>query len=306
MDTIRYIAEFTTNPMGNLNLLLKMVEHAARVGCTLIKMQKKDVKTFYSPAKLAMKYDSPYGKTYGEYREMFEFGEEDFLRFDKKCKECGIHWFSTVQDIPSLDFLLKFDLPIYKVASTNIRNLDLFQAIVSNVPKSKEIVISTAGATIEEIDRAVNILADYKHLTILHCVAEYPCPDSDVKLGNIPELIRRYKSDKIDIGYSGHEEGYIPTLVAVALGAVMVERHFCLSRHSFVHHIECSLEPEEYHEMIEIIKGAATKEDLMHYVSELPPDAMEHNFGMSALEKDFLINQKYGHKFIQSKAEMAE
>ena len=306
MEDICYVAEFTTNPMGNLNLLMRMTEKAAEAGCTLIKMQKKDVRTFYKPEKLAMKYDSPYGKTYGDYRELFEFSEEDFERFDKKCKEVGIGWFSTVQDIPSLAFLLKFDLPIYKIASTNIRNEDLLRAFVSSVPKTKEIVISTAGATTEEIDHAVEMLAGYRHLTILHCVAEYPCSYEDLKLGNIPELIRRYQSPSVDIGYSGHEEGYIPTLAAVALGAKMVERHFCVSRHSFVHHIECSLEPDEYKEMIGLISAAPSRDSLKKYIKELPLEAMKCNFGMSDLEKEFLVNQKYGHKFIRGKAEIRD
>lgn len=304
MEDVRFIAEFTTNPMGNLNLLLKMVERAAEAGCSLIKMQKKDVKTFYDPKKLAAPYDSPFGKTYGEYREMFEFDEEDFRRFDRKCKDCGINWFSTVQDIPSLEFLLKFDLPIFKIASTNIRNTDLIQAVTNSVPKTKEVVISTAGATMEQIDQAVNLLSGYQKLTILHCVAEYPCPDEDVKLGNIVELIDRYKSDKIDIGYSGHEEGYTATLAAISMGAQMIERHFCISRRSFVHHIECSLEPEEYGDLIRTVKAAPSRKSLESYVSQLPEKAMEHNFGMSELEKEFLINQKYGHKFIKDKTDM--
>lgn len=304
MKDIRYIAEFTTNPMGNFNLLMKMAERAAEAGCSLIKMQKKDVKTFYKPEKLAMKYDSPYGKTYGEYREMFEFGEEDFARFDKKCKQLGVGWFSTVQDIPSLEFLLKFDLPIFKVASTNIRNEDLLRAIVGTVPKSKEIVVSTAGATLGEINKAVEMLSGYRHLTILHCVAEYPCSYNDVKLGNIPELIRRYQSPSVDIGYSGHEEGYIPTLAAIALGAKMVERHFCVSRHSFVHHIECSLEPDEFHDMVQTVEAAPDRGALTHYIDQLPEDALKCNFGMSEMERDFLIDQKYGHKYINDKAEM--
>lgn len=304
MDNIKYIAEFTTNPMGNLNLLLKMVKKAAKCGCSYIKMQKKNVKTFYTPEKLATPYASPYGKTYGEYREIFEFNKEDFLRFDTQCKKYGIPWFSTVQDIPSLEFLLEFDLPIYKIASTNIRNLELLREVMALVPKSKELVLSTGGATLEEIDKIVELLSDYKKLTILHCVAEYPCPVENCKLGNIPELIKRYQTDRIDIGYSGHEEGYIPSLVAVALGAKMVERHFCISRISFVHHIECSLEPEEYKSFISTVKAAKSENDLMKYIDRLPERAMISNFGMSAVEREFLVEQKYGKKHISDKSKM--
>ena len=65
-----FVAEFTTNHMGNLNVLLRMVEGAAAAGCSLIKMQKKDVDSFYSAEKLASPYESPYGKTYGDYRQI--------------------------------------------------------------------------------------------------------------------------------------------------------------------------------------------------------------------------------------------
>jgi len=76
-------------------------------------------------------------------------------------------------------------------------------------------------------------------------------------------------SDRIKIGYSGHEEGYIPTLKAVALGMAMIERRFCLSRHSFVHHIECSLEPEEYAKLIYMILEAGSRDAFKEYLSAL-------------------------------------
>ena len=300
MKDIKFVAEFTTNPMGHFKLLLKMVSSAAQAGCSYIKMQKKDVKTFYTSEKLVQPFDSPFGKTYGEYRELFEFDKQEFIQFDKECKKYNIPWFSTIQDIPSLLFLLDFDLPIYKIASTNLRNEEIFREIVKRVPISKKIVISTAGATINEIDNAVELLKSFNKLTILHCVAEYPCTPENCKLGNITELINRYKNLKnIEIGYSGHEEGYLPSLVAVGLGAKMVERHFCISRKSFVHHIECSLEPNEYNELISIINKTTIAEELLAYKDMLPPYALVSKFDMSDKEKDFLIEQKYGTKYLK-------
>jgi N-acetylneuraminate synthase len=301
MQDVRYIAEFTTNHMGNLNLLFKMVEQAAWAGCDYIKMQKKDVTTFYTREKLTASYISPYGKTFQEYREIFEFSEEDFIRFDKKCAEIGIKWFSTIQDIPSLHFLARFDLPIYKVASTNIRNRELFEEIIRVVPQNKEMVLSTAGATLDEIDAAVAMLSRYKKLTILHCVAEYPCPLESCKLGNINVLKERYGSDRIDIGYSGHEEGYDASIAAVGLGVKMLERHFCISRHSFVHHIDCSLEPAEYQKMIQTVRYA--RPDLFEqYKARLPQETFDTFFGMSETEAEFLLQQKYGKKYLQTPA----
>ena len=85
-----FVAEFTTNHMGNLNVLLRMAEEAKRSGADYIKMQKKDVEHFYSREKLASEFVSPYGKTYYDYRRIFEFSGEDFQRFDSKCRELGI------------------------------------------------------------------------------------------------------------------------------------------------------------------------------------------------------------------------
>ena len=84
---IKFIAEFTTNHMGNLNILLEMVKMASWAGADYIKMQKKDVKSFYSKKKLDSEFISPYGKTYYDYRKIFEFNERDFNIFDEECKK---------------------------------------------------------------------------------------------------------------------------------------------------------------------------------------------------------------------------
>lgn len=289
-----FVAEFTTNHMGNLNVLLRMVEKAAYAGCDYIKMQKKDVETFYTKEKLDVPYISPYGKTYREYRTIFEFGKEDYDRFNQWCRHLGIRWFSTVQDIPSLYFMLLYDLQMYKVASCNARNREFLKEVARNVPKSAGIVISVAGSTLCEIEESLNIFNDH-HLHLLHCVAEYPCPPCSLRLGNIKVLERHFACDRISIGYSGHEEGIIPSLAAIDLGARMVERHFCLSRHSFVHHIECSLEPEEYKELIDIVKSGI---DLKSIYADLPSCAFDNIFGMSGVERSFLIEGTYGRKYI--------
>lgn len=302
MDTITFVAEFTTNHMGNLNVLLKMVEEAAKTGCTYIKMQKKDVDTYYTREKLSHPFVSPYGQTYGEYRRMFEFGLEDMRRFEATCAQHGMRWFSTVQDIPSLHFIQQFDPAMYKVASTNLKNETLLREIVASVPKDKRLVVSTGGATLAEIDRTINLLHGFESLVVLHCVAEYPCPVENTRLGNITKLQALYASDRIQIGYSGHEEGYLPTLGAAALGARMIERHFCLSRHSFVHHIECSLEPQEYAAVIQTIAQAPSREALAPHLETLPPKALETRFGMSDREGDFLLRQTYGTKYVKDKS----
>jgi N-acetylneuraminate synthase len=299
MQNVRFVAEFTTNHLGNFNLLKRMIESASECGCSFIKMQKKDVSTFYSQEKLQTSFVSPYGKTYGEYRHIFEFDHEDFSKFNFHCQNLSIPWFATVQDRHSLDFLLAFNLDIYKLASLNIRNADLIDAITTEISKDKEIVVSTGGATFAEIEFVLNKLNKFKKITLLHCVAEYPCLPENLRLGNIPELLRLFSSPNVEIGYSGHEEGILPSIVAIGLGATMIERHFCVSRASFAHHIECSLEPDEYRELINVVAQARSKEELLDKASILPPDALAARFGMSEIEKAFLLEGKYGTKYLK-------
>jgi N-acetylneuraminate synthase len=295
-----FVAEFTTNHMGNLNVLLRMVERAAWAGASLIKMQKKDVESFYSKEKLDAPYPSPYGKTYRDYRSIFEFSREDFERFDRACRQHGIGWFSTVQDLPSLEFMLGFDLRTYKLASSNARNRPLLEECARQIPRDREVVISVAGSTLPQVEEALAIFPHHR-VWLLHCVAQYPCPPERLRLGNIAELRRHFASDRVRIGYSGHEEGVAPSLAAVAMGAELVERHFCLSRHSFVHHIECSLEPDE---LRELVARARDPREIAVAQAALPPAAYARQFGMSDTEKPFLIEQTYGKRYLGEGATM--
>jgi len=300
---VEFIAEFTTNHMGNLNVLLEMVEQAKWAGADWIKMQKKDVASFYTQKKLMSKFKSPYGKTYHDYRKIFEFGAESFHRFDKECRKFGIPWYSTAQDIPSLNFFLTFfpEMERYKVASVNSNNDELLDYISWNIPTDKTLVISVAGLTLDQIDTTLNKFPNH-NIILQHCVAEYPCPLEHLRLGNITVLKEKFIADsRISVGYSGHEEGIGASLAAIRLGAETVERHFCLSRHTFVHHIECSLEPQEFKRLTTL--GWQEQLDMLDL--DIPPDAFSTSFGMSAREKDFLIEGKYGKKYLKDGSKWA-
>lgn len=297
-----FVAEFTTNHMGNLNVLLRMTERAHAAGCDLIKMQHKDVERFYTREKLDAAYPSPYGRTYRDYRTLFEFGRQDYDRFDRRCRELGVGWFATVQDLTSLGFLLGYDLPLYKVASSNARNAEFLAEVARQVPREAGIVLSVAGSTLPEVERALAPFADHD-VHLLHCVARYPCPPEALRLGNLETLRHHFAGPRVHIGYSGHEEGLAASLAAVDLGAEMVERHFCLSRHSFVHHIECSLEPEEFAQMVALVRSG---EPLPAHYEDLPDAAFASALGMSAAERDFLVEQRYGRRHVGEHAQFAD
>jgi N-acetylneuraminate synthase len=157
---VEIVAEFTTNHCGNLNVLLRMVEQAAKAGADSIKMQKKDVETFYSLPKLDAPYESPYGHTYRDYRTVFEFDEySDWWQFDASCGHHHMHWFVTIQDKPSYVFMVRAipHLGRWKVASSNARNTSFLPWLAAEIPKTHEIVISTGGSLPADIEQALAI-----------------------------------------------------------------------------------------------------------------------------------------------------
>lgn len=289
---IECVAEMTTNHLGNLNLLLRMVDKAVEAGASAVKMQRKDVETFYTKEKLDREYDSPYGRTYRDYRTTFEFTHPDWQRFDKHCRRSGIPWFVTVQDFPSLEYMLEYDLYRYKVASANARNKPFLEEVARSVPMDREIVLSVAGSTLIEIEEALSIFNDHRRIWLLHCVAEYPCSSERLRLGNISVLRKHFACDQVRIGYSGHEVSYLPSLVAGRLGAEMIERHFCLSRHTFAHHIGCSLEPEEFAAMVQ--KLGEPNGEAPFPQTDYEKRLLFWHFGMSEEEKTFLVDNTYG------------
>lgn len=282
MDRPLIVAEFTTNHMGNLNVLLEMVRQAKWAGADFIKMQKKNVEEFYTPEKLNSAFPSPYGHTYHDYRKIFEFNHRDFVVFDEFCREIGIKWFATGQDCDSVNFLNDFHLPFMKIASCKARDQEFLQYIDNTCNPDMGIVVSVAGAELEDIDYIVDFF-EQRVVYVQQCTATYPCPPQDLYLGNIPFLKERY-GDNARVGYSGHEVGWAPTLLAAYLGAEIIERHFCLSRHSFVHHIECALEPQEFKDMV----------DAIHTL----PKMAGLKFGMKESEERFLVKGQYGTDFL--------
>ena len=301
MVMAEFICEFTTNHMGNLNVLLEMVRLASATGADYIKMQKKNIETFYSQSKLNSPYKSPYGKSYRDYRKIFEFGKRDFNLFNEECEKYDIKWFATAQDKSSLNFLLDYNLPMYKLASLNAKNIDILNYCKKEIPTDKTIVVSVAGLNLNEIEDLIKFFPKHK-MIINHCVAEYPCKYKNLRLGNIKILKEKFGSDRISIGYSGHEEGIQPSLAAIKMGAEFVERHFCLSRHSFVHHIECSLDFSEFKEMVDLSKNDFGDEILDQFDGEV----FKSSFGMSDMEKSFLVDLTYGKDYLNEESQIKD
>ncbi|HPL68459.1 MAG TPA: N-acetylneuraminate synthase family protein, partial [Smithellaceae bacterium] len=147
----------------------------------------------------------------------------EYKEIDRYCKAKKIMWFASCWDEASVDFIDKFNVPCYKIASASLTDDELLKYTRA---KGKPIILSCGMSTIEQLDRAVKVLGK-KDLIILHTCSTYPSDYKELNLKAILSLKERYK---IPVGYSGHETGIPSSSAAVALGACVVERHITLER----------------------------------------------------------------------------
>ena len=219
------IAEIGINHNGSIDLAKKMIDGAVRAGCTAVKFQKRTPEICVPAHQQNIERDTPWGRiSYLEYRRKVEFGFDHYAEIDRYCKDQNILWFASCWDVPSVEFMKQFDIPLYKISSAALTDAQL---LASMKHTGTPVMISTGMSTMEEIDRAVGLVGE-EGLLIAHTTSAYPCSDEELNLRMIPVLQDRYP--RAIVGYSGHEVGLPTTVAAVAMGAQFVERHCTLER----------------------------------------------------------------------------
>lgn len=218
------IAEIGHNHQGKLETALEMFRVAKECGVDAVKLQKRDNRKLFTRAG----YDKPYehensfGKTYGEHREHLEFGWSEYRELMDYGREIGITVVATAFDIPSADFLEKLDIPAFKVASGDLKNIPLLKHIAQFC---KPMVISTGGGSMDDVNRAYDaIMPINEQLGILQCTAGYPAQFDELNLRVITTFRERYP--RAVIGLSSHDNGIAMAIAAFMLGARIVEKHF--------------------------------------------------------------------------------
>ncbi len=217
------IAEIGINHNGQVGLAKKMIDIAVTTGCDAVKFQKRTVDVVYTKEELAKERKSVFGNTNGDLKRGLEFTREQYYEIDKYCRERGILWFASCWDEGSVDFINEFNPPCYKIASASLTDDNLLKYTKA---KGKPILLSTGMSTMEEIRHAVKILGE-DNLVIYHCTSTYPSNADEMNLRVIETLKKEFNCP---IGYSGHERGVTPSVLAVALGANSVERHITVDR----------------------------------------------------------------------------
>ena len=268
---IYVIAEVGINHNGDISACKQLIDMAKDSGCDAVKFQKRTIDVVYDPeylkeprfvpisvidnALLRVIFDEKdksrimqligtagnidgVNLTTRDQKRILEFERRDYMQIKEHCEKRNIDWFASPWDTKSVDFLEEFNVPCYKVASACLTDKELLEKIKKT---GKPIILSTGMSEMHQIRNAVNFLGE-DNLVLLSCVSTYPTNDrKELNLNFIREL---QDSFNCPIGYSGHETDTLPTLMAMTLGAQVVERHITLSKTMYGSDQAASLERE--------------------------------------------------------------
>jgi pseudaminic acid synthase len=250
------VAELSANHNNDFELTVKTIEAMAASGADAVKVQT------FKPESLTINADNEYfaPKTEGLWKgyRPYDLYQQAMMPWDwqPKLKEAsgrlGMQFFSSPFDKDAVDFLAKMDVPAYKIASPEITDIPL---ITYTAAKGKPIIISTGMATLSDIELAVNACrkAGNNQITLLKCTSEYPASIEMTNLTTIPHLKQTFN---VEVGVSDHTMGATVPIVAVTLGAKMVEKHFILSRDMGGLDSAFSMEPQEFSAMVKSVREA--------------------------------------------------
>jgi len=248
------IAELSANHGGSLDIAKETIRAAKRAGADAIKLQTYtadtitiDVKTEDFKIKQGTAWDGQY--LYDLYKEASLPWEWHKPLFDL-AKEEGLVCFSSPFDKTAVDFLEQLNSPIYKVASFEITDIPLITYMAS---KKKPMIISTGIAMIEDIELAIEACKSVgnKDITILKCTSAYPAAPEDANLMTIPDIMKRFG---VASGLSDHTMGIEAPMIAVALGATMIEKHFILDKSIGGADAHFSLDEQEFKQMVDAVR----------------------------------------------------
>lgn len=257
MSRVLIIAEAGVNHNGDLQTAFKLIDAAADAQVDWIKFQTFKAEKLVSKdaQKAAYQAENTGNKEETQFQmlQKLELSHEQHQELIAYCKEKKIQFFSTAFDLDSLKYLAEIGLEYVKIPSGEITNLPYLRMAAKLF---KKIILSTGMTTMEEVKQAAQVFLDAgipkQDITILHCNTEYPTPMKDVNLMAMLEIQREIG---VQIGYSDHTLGIEIPIAAVALGAVVIEKHFTLDKSLPGPDHKASLEPDELKQMVQSIRN---------------------------------------------------
>jgi sialic acid synthase SpsE len=254
---VKIVAEITTNHFGDMARLKSMIIAAKKAGADYIKLQKRNVLSFYTEDQLNKPYSSPFGDTFREYRLGIELNKDQFRDVDELCKDIGIGWFASILDVESYEFIKQFNPEIIKLPSTISEHKVLLERVAGDF--TKDVVISTGYTSKDYEDYIFNTFRKCRSIYLLQCVSAYPTPLEAAQVG----VVRHYYSlsrdnKRIIPGYSSHDFGSLCSVMSVAAGARMIEKHVKFGDVSWSHFDEVAVDliTDDFKSFIDDIRQA--------------------------------------------------
>lgn len=248
------IAEGGVNHNGDLNLALKLIDAAAETGADAIKFQTwraEQLVTKFGEMAGYQKKNLGEEKSQADMLKELELKEEWYLALIQRAKEKNIILLSTPHGgFEAIDFMERYDFPAFKIASGDITNLPFLEYAAK---LQKPMLISTGMSNLQEVKEAVEVVkkTGNDQILIFHCTTDYPLVPENVNLRAIDTL---KKELSVLIGYSDHTLGLQVPIMAAAMGACMIEKHFTLDRNMKGPDHAASMEPKDFKEMVKALK----------------------------------------------------
>jgi N-acetylneuraminate synthase len=243
------IAEIGINHNGNIDMVKKLIDEAVAAEFDAVKFQKRNIAIVYSKEELDRPRESVFGNTNRDLKYGLEFNENQYAEINDYCKSKNIDWFASAWDITSVDFLENLGVIAHKVASACNMDKKLLERLNET---GKPIFFSTGMSDMKMIKKALKII-DNSRLVLMHTVSTYPAENNELNLNWINLLKKEFPH--IPIGYSGHEVGILPSVIAVSkYGACCIERHITLDRSSWGTDQSASLEPNGMKKLVRDIR----------------------------------------------------
>jgi len=248
------IAEAGVNHNGDIIMAKKLIDVAKEAGVDAVKFQTFKAENLVTDEGETADYQkNNVGKSKGQLTMLkeLELGYEDFAELKKYGDEKKIIFLSTPHTEDSLDFLDSL-VPAFKIGSGDLTNLPFLKKVAR---KKKPIILSTGMSTLKEIQGAVNVIKSEGNnkIILLHCITNYPCT---LEEANLKAMLTLEKEFNLPVGYSDHTLGIICPVMAVALGAQVIEKHFTLNKNLPGPDHKASLAPDELKEMVKAIRSA--------------------------------------------------
>ena len=293
------IAEMSANHAGKLENALALIEEARKAGADCLKIQT------YTADTITIDCDNEYFRIHGglwDGYKLHDLYKDAFTPWEwhaqlKEAREAaGMDFLSTPFDKTATDFLNDLGVTAYKIASFELVDIPLIEYVAS---KGKPMIISCGMSTEEEIRDALDACyrVGNQQVVLLKCCSEYPANWKDMHIANIPDMREKFR---VPVGLSDHSAGDIAAIVAVSMGACVVEKHMCLSRNIPNPDAAFSMEPAEFKKMVDDIRDALEiKGNVQYGPTEKEEDNLKFRRSLFAV-KEIYVGDTFTEENVRS------